>query len=1276
MHIFFLPLYDFFRRNRGLFWIIFLSTFALWLVLASRLQLKEDITSMLPDSKAIKAMNDVVSHTKAGEQVIFLVSFEDSAYTDQDSLVSAATDFTEAYKKRFSGYIDTILLQPGSGYEEAMVDVVQQNLPLFLTSADYDRVDSLLQPEQIAKTLDYNKQILLSPASVFYKRLVAADPVGISGIVWNKLKDLQSGTEYETYEGYLFHKESNKLLFFLKPQYGANETGKNVGFFGQTNDFIDNWKTAHAGVHITYFGAPAVAAGNAAQMRTDTIVTLSVTIVLLLLLTFYYFRRKRTPMLLLVPVLYGGAMGLGIIALVQDSVSVIALGAGAIIMGIAIDFSIHFLSHFRNNNDARVTVKELAQPLTLGSATTILAFLALRMVDTPIIRDLGTFASASLFGAALCTLIFMPHLPLGRSEGETKPNIFDKLAALKPESNKWLVILIVLLTPVMLYFSTGVQFDSNLMNLNYLSPGLEEAQEEVSAVNPDALSSVFLVANDESDETALQRLEAINDTIRTLKSKGWVRDVSNPASLLASEKEQQQRIEKWQSFWTKEKQDEVIKNVKTEAVKLGYNAAAFTGFENTLQKEYTPFDETATELLRSLYPGGFSVKKDEYYAIASLKVPSEYRKLVFDKLSEQDVVTVTDRQQGATQLVGILNKDFTNIAIYTSFIVFFALLIGYGRIELAIAAFLPMAISWVWILGLMALLGLKFNIVNIIISSLIFGLGDDYTIFTMDGLIERYKFGRQKLASVRAAVYISVLTVIIGLGVLLLAKHPALRSIAFISVTGLLCVLFISQTLQPFLFNFFIQHRADRKFQPFTLWSFIKSVFSFTYFFIGSMILTVLGVILTKLWPFNKEKGKYWFHVCISRFTWSMIYIMGNLKKHIYDPHHEDFQKPAVFIANHTSFLDILITTMLHPRLVLLTNRWVWRSPVFGAVVRMGEYYPVADGAEQSLTPLQDLTDRGYSVVIFPEGTRSPDGKIKRFHKGAFYIAEQLKLDIVPVLLHGVHYTMQKGDFLLKDGTCSVYIGDRITPDDTTYGTTYSERAKKMTRYMRQWLEEVRAKNEHPSYFRQQLIRTYIYKGPVLEWYCRVKVKLEKYYEPFHELLPAEGKFYDLGCGYGFMTYMLHWAAPGREFIGIDYDDEKIEVAQNNLLRDETITFRQGDVTNAELSPCDGIIISDVLHYLLPEQQTVLLENVVQALNEGGVLVIRDGIAELQDRIKGTKLTELFSTKIFSFNKTQNELHFISRKLIDDLAAKHDMELTVHDHARMTANLIFVLRKK
>ncbi|HTN46886.1 MAG TPA: 1-acyl-sn-glycerol-3-phosphate acyltransferase [Flavipsychrobacter sp.] len=1273
----FASVYDLLHKRRRLFWALFVLSFTLWILLAFQIRLKQDINAMLPNSKAIKAMSDVVGKTKASEQLIFLVSGDKNAAADPDSLIAAANSFQEVLEKQ-KKYIDTVTMQPaGGGNEEAVLELFRDYLPLFLEKNDYAKLASLTTDSAIAGTLKENRKVLLSPAGVVMKRFVAQDPIGISSLALKKLSLLQVDTSYEAYDGYLFSKDEKQLSFFVKPKFDATETGKNTVFFKSLDADIEKWVQHHEGISVQYFGGAAVAAGNASQLQTDTIVTLSVTVVLLLALTFYFFKRKRTPLLLFIPVVYGAAVGLGVLYLVQGSVSVIALGAGALVLGIAIDFSIHFLAHARHAKDMRTTVSEMSHPLTVGSFTTIAAFLSLRFVDTPILQDLGLFAGASLAGAAFCTLIFLPHFPLGIDINKHQSvTLFDRLGGWQPEKNKWLVLGIVLLTPVFFHFAKKVEFDSDLMHLNYLSPQLQQAQDEVSRTNAMALSAVYLMAKGNNDQEALEHLESATQKVDRLKAGNIVRSASNPAALLPSRVEQEKRITAWNAFWTPQKKTQVLAAVKKYAPEAGFNPEAFAGFDEMIQQHFTIFNADAVGVLKSFFPSGFARNEDQYYAIASLRVANESRSKVFDAFKEDRDVVVTDRQQGATQLVGILKSDFNTIALYSSLIVFFALLIGYGRIELAIISFLPMIISWIWILGIMALLGLKFNIVNIIISSLIFGLGDDFAIFTMDGLVEKYKNGSNKLKSARAAVYVSVVTVIIGLGVLLLAKHPALRSIAFISVTGLLCVLFISQTLQPFLFNWFIQNRADKKFLPFTLWSFTKSVFAFAYFFTGSLVLTIAGFFLTKLRPFGKERSKYIFHKFLSGYTWSLMHIMRNIRVREFNRSQNNFDEPAVYIANHASFLDILSTTMLHPKLILLTNKWTWRSPVFGAVVRMAEYYPVADGAEDSIEPLRDLVSRGYSIMVFPEGRRSVDDSIKRFHKGAFYISEQLKLDIIPLVLHGIQYTMQKGDWLLKNGTCNIYYYPKIAYDDAGFGKNYSEKTKRINKWFREEYRNIKEQNETPSYFREQLLRSYTYKGPGLEWYCRIKTRLEDNYEAFHKLLPRKGIFYDLGCGYGFLSYMLHWAAPERIFTGVDYDEDKIEVAQNNMFKDETIRFEHADLTRFDLEPCDGIIINDVLHYLLPQQQQELLEKCHEALHQGGTLIIRDGVSELQDRIKGTKQTELWSTKLMKFNKTENELHYIQKSFVEDFALKHRMALEEMDMSKFTANVTFVLKKK
>ncbi len=109
-----------------------------------------------------------------------------------------------------------------------------------------------------------------------------------------------------------------------------------------------------------------------------------------------------------------------------------------------------------------------------------------------------------------------------------------------------------------------------------------------------------------------------------------------------------------------------------------------------------------------------------------------------------------------------VNRNFYLILSISSILVTAALFLCYGRIELTLMSLLPMAVGWVIILGLMAMLGIEFNIVTIILSTFIFGIGDDFSIFIMDGLLSEYKTGRRCSTRTRRPSSSSAFTVVGG----------------------------------------------------------------------------------------------------------------------------------------------------------------------------------------------------------------------------------------------------------------------------------------------------------------------------------------------------------------------------------------------------------------------------------------------------------------------------------------------------------------------------------
>jgi 1-acyl-sn-glycerol-3-phosphate acyltransferase len=1271
----FLNLYDFFQRRKRAFWFIFLlTTFAIGLG-ASQIEIQEDITKIFPDDERVAKLDYVFRNARFVERLVIMVSVKDTLSAPHpDSLIALADTLVEKFERNLKPYINKISSRVDEEKILEMINTVHQHLPIFLDENDYMKLDSIVKPENIKGVLESNYRQLISPAGVAVKRIIAQDPLGFSFLALGKLRQLQYDGNFELYDGYIITKDHRHLIFFIEPRFSAAETGKNTPFIDELQSIVSG--TSGRDVSASFFGASAVAVGNAKQLRSDSILTISILVVLLMIFLIGFFKKKRVPFLILVPVIFGGLFSLCFIYILKGSVSILALAAGSVILGIAVNYSLHFLAHLKHTPDVKAVIKDLVWPLTVGSTTTVLAFFCLQFANAAVLRDVGLFAGFSLIGAALCALIFLPHLtPANLFPGDHgKPSWLERVSLSSGLDNSRLVWLILIVTPVFFYFAGNVSFNSDVGKLNFMTEETVKAQKRLESINRSSLSAIYVVSGGEDLHAALRRTEQITPRLQDLKQRGLVQKYSTVSTFLISDSLQQRRLEHWNLFWTPARKAAVVNVVRREGSALKFSDLVLSNFEQLVNTSYQAADPAAMNTIRAAFFDEFIIEDEKSSSVISLlNVDPSLRDEVYAEL-EGTSSYAFDRQMLTNMFVEYVNADFTFIVTFTAILVFVALFVSFGRIELTVITFAPMFITWIWILGIMALFNIEFNIVNVMVSTFIFGLGDDYSIFIMDGLRSEYQYGKKVLSSIRTSIFLSAATTIAGLGVLIFAKHPALRSIASISIIGIVCVFVMSQTLEPFLFRRLITNRTRKGFTPMTWMGMLRTLFTYSGFVLGAVQLTVIGLLIRSI-PFGRKKLKLVYHTLIGFYTGSLLQVAWNLKLKFIDRTPDQFDRASILIANHSSFLDILSTTSLHPKLILLTNKWVWNSPIMGGVVRLADYYPVSEGAEESVDRLKERMAEGYSVVIFPEGKRSEDGRIKRFHKGAFYLAETLKRPILPLVIHGAAHSIPKGTFYLTEGTLTLKFLPRIEPDDKRFGETYAERTKSISRYFREEFNALSKELETPHYFSYRLITNFLYKGPVLEWYMRIKLKLEKNYAPFNDLIPSKGTVLDLGCGYGFLCYMLQFTSDERYITGVDYDEEKIDTANNGYLKSERLKFYCADVTSFPLDKYDTIVVSDVLHYLGVADQDMLLKRCFDALNEGGRLIVREGNADLDKRHKGTVLTEFFSVKLFRFNKAVNSLNFVSGERIRKLAVSKGLTVRVIDDAKFTSNVIFVIQK-
>ena len=1280
---FFIGLYDYFERHKILFYLSLISCVLLMGFFALQVRFEENITQFFPDTKDSQNTIKVFDNLKIKDKIIIMLSSADTCHrVEPDSLIEAAGRLQQTLTEKAGGtLIKGIFAQVDQSLIGGATDFVYEHLPLFLTDTDYQRFDSLLTEKGIQAIMQKNYTNLLSPAGIALRSYILRDPLGLGSEALKHLQDFQLEANYEIYDEHIFSKDGSTLLMFITPVFSTGSTGKNDELIKILEEELQHVQGESPAIRAEYFGGPSVGVYNARQIKKDTILTSSLALLIIIVFISLVFKRKRSIPLIITPVLFGGLFALFLIFFIKGSISAIAVGAGSAVMGIALSYSIHMLAHQNHVSTVQQLIKEIAYPLTVGSFTTIGAFMGLIFTSSDLLRDFGLFASLALVGTTLFCLIYLPHFLKGQADVKQGRvlRIIEKINAYSYEKNKWLVGGILLITIICLFTSQKVGFNNDMMSLNYEPQHLKQSEEKLMQLFDSGEKTVLFVSVGKDMNQATETYAVTNQKLLALKDQGLIKDYASASQFLISPQEQQLRLKRWKDYWTDEKQQQIREQLETAAAEYRFRPGSFDPFYQWLNQPFGEYHYTAQEddlsgkLLNEWQTSADSITM----LISQIRISDQNKETVYQNFSKTQDVVIFDRSYFANKWVSAINDDFYLILYISSFLIFFALWFSYGRIELTLMSFLPMLVSWVIILGLMGILGIEFNIINIILSTFIFGIGDDFSIFIMDGLQNKYRTGQKVLNSHKTAIFFSAFTTVVGMGALVFAKHPALQSISLISILGMIAVVLVAYTIQPLIFRFFIAGPASKGLPPYTLIGLIRTVLLFLLFFIGCIFLRVLIAVLYLVSVRKSSKQRL---VCrLIQITCKGILLLATaVKKEHINKANERFQHPAIIIANHQSFIDILVLLSLSSKILMVTNHWVWHSPFFGAIIRYVDFYYIGEGYEQYMERMRKKVKEGYSIAIFPEGTRTYNGKMKRFHKGAFYLAETLQLDILPILLYGNNKIIAKAQpFNIRKGIIYTEILPRIPTDDLSFGTTYQERTKRISAYMKEGYARIcREKNttDNPAFY-EALIQNYIYKGPVVEWYIRIKVKMERNYRLFNRLIPAQGQITDIGCGFGPLCYMLSMLSEDRDILGIDYDEDKIALAQHGWLRNEHLQFRHGNALEYPLPESDVFILNDMLHYMSYEHQRTLLLKCADRLRSQGMIIIRDGNSANTSKHRLTRFTELLSTRIFNFNRTAGELHFTTETQLREIAVTCGMNVEIIPNDKYTSNTIYIFRK-
>lgn len=788
MHKLFIALYRYFSEHRAVFHVTVIVSTIVFGFFASRIHFEENIIALLPKTDESKKSTVAFADIKVKDKVFVQITGTGDGIAPEE--LAAAMDSFVGMIKEAGGesLIDNILYKFDSDDIMNLVDYATGALPCHIPAELYPTLDSLMNEKAI-------DSLRKGPSP------------------------LKKAISYALVDGHLLSADSTVALAYIAPSFPSLDTKSGTAMENILGKVADRFQKENPSLKVLYHGSPIEGTYNAKQIKKDLATTVGISIIIICFLICYCFRGRKTLFLLLAPVIYGALFSLACIYWIKGSMSFIAIGIGALVLGVALSYCLHVFTHYKFVNDPETVIREQTRPVILGSLTTIGSFAGLLFTSSELLSDFGLFASFTLVGTTFFALAFLPQFFSRKEEGRNERafEVINRINSYPIDRNKFAVITLVAVIAVTAVTSRYVKFDSDLSNIGHREPKVVESERlYAEKVNRFHHPQYFAACSTDLD-SALIMNKAVYRVLDSLKTAGTIFDFNSPKAFLIPTEDQQANIEAWKNFWTPERVERGYGLLAGYAErngweeKTGYDIPAT--FRLMTEVDYAPTSLIESGAIPDAFLSNYVEKVDDKWLVMSSVMLDSRRDLKVDRIvADAANMVVLDPFFYTGDMVEIVHDDFNVVLLVSSLFVLAVLLLSFRSIVISLIAFLPMFASWYVVQGMMAIFGIEFNLVNIMISSFIFGIGVDYSIFVMDGLISKEKIESSHLILChKAAILFSGATLLIVIASLLFARHPAIYSIGISTIIGMSSTILITYTLQPLLFRSAMKSSFIRK---------------------------------------------------------------------------------------------------------------------------------------------------------------------------------------------------------------------------------------------------------------------------------------------------------------------------------------------------------------------------------------------------------------------------------------------------------------------------------
>ncbi len=502
----------------------------------------------------------------------------------------------------------------------------------------------------------------------------------------------------------------------------------------------------------------------------------------ILLLLVWAYRDLRTVLAGLLPLISAALVGLAVVTLSFGTVHGITLAFGFTLLGVAQDYPIHLFSHRRPGESAIETARRICRPLTIGVASTCVAYLAFLVAGVPGLAQLGWFTVAGLLTAGLTTRYLLPRLlPIAPRDPSAAPAFVRAATALgRSPRPVWLLLLLPGAAAISILLSATPLWENDLSRLTPVPAEIlqQDAQLRRELGAPDV--RYMLVVHGASAEAALARTERQQPLLDELVERGVVASYDNAAKYLPSRDVQLQR-----------------RAALPDAIRLQASLAAATRDLPFVDDAFAPFLADVS-IARGLPPlevsaladtplevrvGGMLFERENnWLAVTSFSDVRDPAALAASLTGVDKRVALIDMKRASESLVA-RQRDHILASLGTAALVVILLIaLTLRKLDRAIRILSPMLVTTIVTVAVLQLAGIPLGLFHLVALALAAGLGLDYALFFEHSATET---GEQRRTL--HAVLLCASSTLLVFALLGSSSVPVLRSIGITVAVGVAC---------------------------------------------------------------------------------------------------------------------------------------------------------------------------------------------------------------------------------------------------------------------------------------------------------------------------------------------------------------------------------------------------------------------------------------------------------------------------------------------------------